>query len=338
MTKLNKSVGIIGLGSYVPEHVVTNKDLEQTVDTSDQWIVDRTGIRERRIADPAMATSDMAAKAAERALQHAGLTADDLDLIIVATATPDMAFPSTACIVQDKLKAGKAAAFDLSAGCSGFAYALVTGAQFIQTGLYRHVLVIGAETLSRILNWSDRNTCVLFGDGAGAAVLGEVPSGYGLLSSHLGSDGSGAELLMQPAGGARLPASPETVEGKLHYLQMNGNEVFKFAIKVMGEAAVRVIEDAGLTTADIDFMIPHQANIRIIQSAAKRLKLPMDKVMVNVDRYGNTSAATIPIALEEALQSGKIKHGDNIVLVGFGAGLTWASAVIKWYKGENALG
>ena len=338
MKKIDKSVGIIGLGSYVPENVVTNTDLEAKVDTNDQWIVDRTGIRERRIADPQMATSDMSARAAARALQDAGLTAADIDLIIVATATPDMAFPSTACIVQDKIKAVKAAAFDLSAGCSGFVYALVTGAQFIQTGLYRRVLIIGAETISRILDWNDRNTCVLFGDGAGAVVLGEVPAGCGLLSSHLGSDGSGAELLKQPAGGARLPASPETVAAGMHFLQMNGNEVFKFAIKVMGEAAVRAIEAAGLSTNDIDFMIPHQANVRIIQSAAKRLKLPMEKVMVNVDRYGNTSAATIPIALEEALLAGKIKQGDNIVLVGFGAGLTWASAVIKWCKGEKSIG
>ncbi len=332
-----KSVGIIGLGSYAPETIMTNKDIEKIVDTDDQWIVDRTGIRERRIADPGISTSDLSAKAAEKALLDAGLTADDIDLIIVATATPDMAFPSTACIVQDKIKASKAGAFDLSAGCSGFVYAMVTGAQFIQTGLYKHVLIIGAEIISRILDWKDRNTCVLFGDGAGAVVLGEVPAGYGLLSAQLGSDGSGAELLKLPAGGSRLPASLDTVSDSLHYLQMNGNEVFKFAIKVMGEAAVKAIEDAGLKTADIDFLIPHQANIRIIQSAAKRLKLPMDKVMVNVDRYGNTSAATIPMAMDEALHDGKIKDGDNIVLVGFGAGLTWASAVIKWCKGDKTV-
>jgi 3-oxoacyl-[acyl-carrier-protein] synthase-3 len=337
MMENEKSVGIIGLGSYAPENIVTNKDLEKKVDTDDQWIIDRTGIRERRIADPGVATSDLSVKAAEKALIDAGLTADDIDLIIVATATPDMAFPSTACIVQDKIKATKAAAFDLSAGCSGFVYALVTGAQFIKAGLYQHVLIIGAETISRILNWNDRNTCVLFGDGAGAAVLGEVPAGCGLLSSHLGSDGSGAELLKQPAGGSRLPASFDTVSDNMHFLQMNGNEVFKFAIKVMGEAAMKAIEDAGLSTDDVDFMIPHQANVRIIQSAAKRLKLPMEKVMVNVDRYGNTSAATIPIALEEALREGKIKQGDNIVLVGFGAGLTWASAVIKWCKGDKTI-
>ncbi|KYZ77339.1 3-oxoacyl-ACP synthase [Anaerosporomusa subterranea] len=337
MMENERSVGIIGLGSYAPENIVTNKDLEKIVDTDDQWIVDRTGIRERRIADPGVATSDLSAKAAEKALIDAGLTANDIDLIIVATATPDMAFPSTACIVQDKIKATKAAAFDLSAGCSGFVYALITGAQFIKAGLYKHVLVIGAETISRILDWKDRNTCVLFGDGAGAAVLGEVTAGCGLLSAHLGSDGSGAELLKQPAGGSRLPASLDTVTDSMHFLQMNGNEVFKFAIKVMGEAAMKAIEDAGLSTEDVDFMIPHQANVRIIQSAAKRLKLPMEKVMVNVDRYGNTSAATIPIALDEALREGKVKQGDNIVLVGFGAGLTWASAVIKWCKGDKTI-
>ena len=332
-----KFVGIIGLGCFVPDKIVTNKDLEKIVDTDDQWIVDRTGIRERRIAEADTATSDLATNAAEKALADAGLSAEDIDLIIVATATADMAFPSTACIVQDNLHAGKAAAFDLSAGCSGFVYGLVTGAQFIKTGLYKHVLVIGAETLSRILNFKDRNTCVLFGDGAGAAVLGEVPPGCGLLGSHLGSDGAGAELLSVPGGGSRLPASLDTISNSMHYLQMNGNEVFKFAIKVMGEAAAKAIEDAGITTADIDCMIPHQANVRIIQSAAKRLKIPMDKVVVNLDRYGNTSAASIPLALDEARRDGRVKQGDTIVLVGFGAGLTWAAAVIKWCKGDNTI-
>ena len=337
MMQNEKSVGIIGLGRFVPENIMTNKDLEKIVDTEDAWIVDRTGIRERRIAEEGVATSDMAAKAAEKALADAGLTADDIDLIIVATATPDMAFPSTACLVQDKIKASKAAAFDLSAGCSGFVYGLVTGVQFIKTGLYKHVLVIGAETLSRILDWSDRNTCVLFGDGAGAAVLGEVTAGYGLLGAELGADGSGGELLKLPAGGSRLPASLDTISNSMHYVHMNGNEVFKFAIKIMGEAAVKALDHAGLSSQDVDCLVPHQANIRIIQSAAKRLKLPMNKVVVNVDRYGNTSAASIPIALDEAIHDGRIKHGDTIVLVGFGAGLTWASAVIKWCKGDNTI-
>jgi len=331
------AVGIIGIGCYVPDKVVTNKDLERIVDTSDEWIVERTGIRERRIAEPDVATSDLATRAAECALTDAGVTAAEIDLIIVATATPDMFFPSVACLVQDNLKAVNAAAFDLSAGCSGFAYGLVAGSQFIKTGRYRKVLVIGAETLSKILDWSDRNTCVLFGDGAGAVILGETEQGYGILGAHLGADGSGGDLLKLPAGGSRLPASNETIGGRLHFVHMNGNEVFKFAIKVMGEAAVKALEDAGLTSDDVDCLIPHQANIRIIQSAAKRLKLPMDKVVINVEKYGNTSAASIPIALQEALEAGRIKKGDVVVLVGFGAGLTWASCVIKWCKEDNTI-
>lgn len=337
MQKMNKGVGILGIGSYLPEKVLTNKELEQIVDTSDEWIVDRTGIRERRIVDSTVATSDLATYAAEQALQDAGITADEVDLIIVATATPDMFFPSTACLVQDKIKATKAAAFDLSAGCSGFAYGLVVGSQFIQTGLYKKVLVIGAETLSKILDWTDRNTCVLFGDGAGAVVLGEVPAGYGILGVELGSDGSGGDLLSIPAGGSRNPATVETVTERMHTLQMSGSDVFKFAVKVMGEAAFKALENAGLSHEDIDCLVPHQANIRIIQSAAKRLKLPMDKVMVNVDNYGNTSAASIPIALNEAVADGKIKNDDIVVLVGFGAGLTWASCVMKWYKEDKGI-
>lgn len=338
MTQPNeKYVGILGIGSFVPEKVMTNKDLEQIVDTSDEWIVDRTGIRERRIADTDMATSDLATKAAERALAHAGIQATEIDLIIVATATPDMFFPSVACLVQANLKATKAAAFDLAAGCSGFVYGMVTGSQFIKAGLYKKVLVIGAETLSRILDWNDRNTCVLFGDGAGAVVLGETQAGFGILGAHLGADGAGGDLLKLPAGGSRIPASNESISQKLHFVHMDGNEVFKFAIKVMGEAAVAALEDAGLKPSDVDCLVPHQANIRIIQSAAKRLKLPMDKVFVNVDRYGNTSAASIPLALEEAVHSGRVKNNDTVVLVGFGAGLTWASCVIKWCEEDNTI-
>ncbi len=334
----NKSVGILGMGSYVPAKEITNKDLEKIANTNDEWIVERTGIKSRRVAADGEATSDMAFQAAQKALADAKVSADEIDLIIVATLTPDMSFPSTACLVQDKLQATGAAAFDLGAGCSGFVYALVTGAQFIQTGLYKKVLVIGAETLSRILDWTDRNTCILFGDGAGAAVLGEVAEGYGLLGSELGADGSGGELLKMSAGGSRLPASHSTVDLKQHYVFMNGNEVFKFAIKTMGTAAMKALEQAGLMRSDIDVLVPHQANIRIIQSAAKRLKLPMEKVVVNLDKYGNTSAASIPIALDEASRSGKIKQGDVIVLVGFGAGLTWASTVIKWCKGDHSIG
>ncbi|MBP2664177.1 MAG: fabHA [Firmicutes bacterium] len=331
----NKAVGIIGIGTYVPEKIMTNKDLESIVETSDEWIVDRTGIRERRIIAPDMATSDLASRAAQKALEDAGVTADEIDLIIVATATPDMSFPSTACLVQANIKATHAAAFDLAAGCSGFVYAMVTGSQFIKAGLYKKILVIGAESLSTILDWTDRNTCVLFGDGAGAAVLAETTPGYGILASQLGADGIGGDLLKLPAGGSRNPATAETVAQRMHFVHMSGNEVFKFAVKIMGEAAIKALKAAGLSAADVDCLIPHQANIRIIQSAAKRLKLPMDKVMVNVNKYGNTSAASIPIALEEAVHGGKIKQGDIVVLVGFGAGLTWASAVIKWGKEAN---
>ncbi|MCC5465095.1 beta-ketoacyl-ACP synthase III [Pelosinus baikalensis] len=337
MQEMNKGVGIIGIGSYAPEKIVTNKDLEKIVETSDEWIVSRTGIKQRHIVEPGVATSSLAALAAERALLDAGVTADEIDLIIVATATPDMLFPSTACLVQDKIKASKAAAFDLSAGCSGFAYGLVTGTQFIKTGLYKKILVIGAETLSTILDWNDRNTCVLFGDGAGAVVLGEVPAGYGILGVELGADGSGGELLKMPAGGSRIPATNESIGQRLHYLQMSGNDVFKFAVKVMGEAAVKALENSGLSHTDVDCLIPHQANIRIIQSAAKRLKLPMEKVVINVDNYGNTSAASIPLAMDEAMKNGRLKNDDIVVLVGFGAGLTWASCVIKWYKEDKAV-
>jgi len=337
MQEMNKGVGIIGIGSYAPEKIVTNKDLEKIVETSDEWIFSRTGIKQRHIVEPGVATSSLAALAAERALLDAGVTADEIDLIIVATATPDMLFPSTACLVQDKIKAGKAAAFDLSAGCSGFAYGLVTGSQFIKAGLYKKILVIGAETLSTILDWNDRNTCVLFGDGAGAVVLGEVPAGYGILGVELGADGSGGDLLKMPAGGSRIPATNESIGQRLHYLQMSGNDVFKFAVKVMGEAAVKALDNSGLSHTDVDCLIPHQANIRIIQSAAKRLKLSMEKVVINVDNYGNTSAASIPLAMDEAMKNGRLKNDDIVVLVGFGAGLTWASCVIKWYKEDKAV-
>ena len=326
----NKSVGILGLGSHVPEKILTNKDMEKIVETSDEWIVERTGIRERRIVDSETATSDLAAKAAAEALENANVKPEEIDLIIVATATPDMFFPSVAFLVQEQLKAVNAAAFDLAAGCSGFVYGVVTGSQFIKSGLYKKVLVIGAETLSKVMDWTDRNTCVLFGDGAGAAVLGEVQDGFGILGSDLGSDGSGGALLQLPGGGSRNPATLETIEQRLHYIQMSGNDVFKFAIKIMGETALKSLDNAGIAHESVDCLVPHQANIRIIQSAAKRLKLPMEKVMVNVDKYGNTSAASIPIALNEAVKSGKIKNGDVVVLVGFGAGLTWASCVMKW--------
>lgn len=327
-------VGIIGTGYYAPEKIVTNADLEKLVDTNDEWIVERTGISERRVVDEHVTTSDIAVRAAQYALNNAGVKAEEIELIIVATLTPDMMFPSTACIVQHKLNAGNAAAFDLSAACSGFAYALSVGSQFIKSGMYKKVLVIAAEVLSKITNWEDRNTCVLFGDGAGAAVLGAVEEGYGILGVELGADGSGGEFLYMPAGGSLHPATVDTIANKMHYIHMNGNEVFKFAIKIMGEAALKALKSAGLETKDVDCLIPHQANIRIIKSAAKRLSLPMDKVFVNVNKYGNTSAASIPIALAEAAKERRFKKGDIVVLVGFGAGLTWASCVLKWAKEE----
>lgn len=324
-----RRAGITGVASYVPEKILTNQDLEKMVDTDDEWIKSRTGIEERRIAAEDTATSDLAYRAAEAALEEADLAAEELDLIIVATVTPDMVFPATACLVQDRLGAEKAAAFDLQAGCSGFVYALATATQFVKAGAYDNVLVIGAETLSKITNWEDRNTCILFGDGAGAAVVQVVESG-GILANVLGADGSGGELLKVPAGGSRQPTTIETVQNELHYMQMEGNQVFKFAVRIMGKSALKSIEKAGLQREDIDFFIPHQANTRIINAAAKRLKLSEEQVFVNLDKYGNTSAASIPIALAEAVEAGRINKGDNIVLVGFGAGLTWAASTIEW--------
>ena len=323
-----RNVGIIGIGSYTPPKVVTNSDLEKMVDTSDEWIVTRTGIKERRIAESDVATSDLSFEAAKMALASANLSPKDIDLIIVATVTPDMLFPATACILQDKLGA-ECPGFDLSAGCSGLIYALSVGAQFVANGTYNNVLVVGAEVLSKITDWQDRSTCVLFGDGASAIVLGPVERG-GFRSFVLGADGSGGKLLELPAGGSRLPASYDTVSQRLHYIKMNGREVFKFAVKIMGEAALEAIEKAGLTPSDIDLFIPHQANIRIIESAAERLKLSMDRVFINLDRYGNTSSASVGIALHEALLSGRIREGNRVVMVGFGAGLTWGACVLEW--------
>lgn len=322
---------IVGWGKYVPSHVLTNDDLAKMVDTSDDWIRARTGIVERRIADPRETTSTMSIRAAQAALQVADVAPERLDLIIVATATPDYLFPATACLVQDALGARRAGAFDLLAGCSGFVYGLGVGSQLIISGAYENVLVIGAETLSRIMDWTDRNTCVLFGDGAGALLLQASDAPGGVLSFTLGADGSGGDLLILPGGGSRHPASAETVAQGLHYARMNGREVFRFATRIMGQAAKEAIRAAGLEIDDIDLFIPHQANMRIIQSAAKHLGLPMDKVFVNLDRYGNTSCASIPIAFCEAIEQERIKPGDHLVLVSFGAGLTWAAAVVQWH-------
>jgi 3-oxoacyl-[acyl-carrier-protein] synthase-3 len=325
-----RSVGILGTGSYTPERVLSNFDLEKMVDTSDEWIVSRTGIRERRICAPDQASSDLAYEAAIKALKKAKVSPEQLDMIIVATVTPDMSFPSTACVLQDRLGAKKAAAMDLAAACTGFLYGITTASQFIANGLYKYVLVIGVETLSKITNYKDRNTCVLFGDGAGAAVLGPVKDGYGFQSFELGSDGSGGPLLSLPAGGSRIPASSESIEKDLHYIAMTGSEVFKFAVRVMNSATEAVLAKAGLDRDAIDLLVPHQANKRIIDSAVQRFGLSEDKVAINVDRYGNMSSASIPVALDEAVEAGRVKEGDTLVLVGFGGGLTWGAALLKW--------
>ena len=325
-------VGITGIGSAIPDKVITNDDLSKIVDTSDEWIRTRTGIRERRIVEDDMATSDLCTEAAIKALEDAKVDPKDIDLIIVATVTPDMAFPSTACIVQKNLGATNAAAFDMSVGCSGFLYGLATGTNFIKAGAYKKVLVIGAEVLSKIMDWEDRSTCVLFGDGAGACVLERCEEGLGILSYNLGADGENGHFLTQPAGGSRMPSSIETVNNRLHYIHMDGREVFKFAVRAMEKASIEALKEVDMELEDIDFLIPHQANIRIINSAAKRLKVPKDRVYVNLDRYGNMSSASIPIALEEAYREGLINKGDNILMVAFGAGLTWASVILKWAK------
>ena len=332
MTAKLCNAGILGTGFYVPEKIMTNADLEKIVETSDEWIVERTGIKERRIAEDNQPMSDLALRAAKAALADAGVAAEDLDLIIVATLTSDRIIPSTACMIQNLLGANHAAAFDLSAACSGFAYAASVAAQFIETGAYKKALVIGAETLSKYINWEDRNTCVLFGDGAGAAVLGQVEEGYGILSFDLGSDGSGGDAIQIPSSGSLMPVSKESIDQKLNLIHMNGRDVFKFAVKAMGKTVKNSLAKIDMPQEKIDWLVPHQANIRIIESAAKRLSMPMDKVIVNIHKYGNMSAACIPIALAEAAAAKRFKKGDIIALSGFGAGLTWASCIIRWSK------
>jgi 3-oxoacyl-[acyl-carrier-protein] synthase III len=321
---------IVGWGKFVPEGILTNQDLERMVDTTDEWIRSRTGICERHIASPKESTSTLAIQAAQRALEVADVDPLDLDLIIVATATPDYVFPSTACLVQDALGATRAAAFDMNAACSGFIYALSTARDSIIAGTYRRVLVIGAETFSRIVNWHDRDTCVLFGDGAGAVILAGSDLPGGLLSFALGADGSGAELLIVPAGGSRHPACEDTVRQNLHSIKMNGREVFRFATRVMERASRQVAERAELKMEHVELIIPHQANGRIIQSARESLKIPAERVFSNLERYGNTSAASIPMALCEAIEEGRVQPGDHLILVGFGAGLTWGAALVEW--------
>ncbi|NOV03206.1 beta-ketoacyl-ACP synthase III [Paenibacillus planticolens] len=323
-------VGVLGTGKYVPDRILTNQELETMVETNDEWIVTRTGIRERRIAAEAQATSDLCYEASLIALANAGITADQLDLIIVSTITPDMAFPSTACILQEKLGAKKAAAFDLSAACSGFVYGLANASNFIATGTYKYALVIGADCLSKITDYTDRNTCILFGDGAGAVVIGEVPEERGFKSFELGADGTGGPLLKIEGGGSRNPASQTSIDQRLHYIYMAGAEVFKFAVRIMGNAADEALRKAGWDKTDIDLLVPHQANMRIIQASLNRLELTEDKCMINLDKYGNMSAASIPVALAEAAEQGRLTEGDRLVLVGFGGGLTWGATAMVW--------
>ncbi|MDD4982102.1 MAG: ketoacyl-ACP synthase III [Candidatus Omnitrophica bacterium] len=324
-----RRVGIIGVGEYLPDKVLTNHDLEKLVDTTDEWIITRTGIKERRIASDNEAVSDLAIKAAREALEDAKLAPQDLDLIILATVTGDMPFPSTASIVQNALSAKHAAALDISAACAGFVYALSIAQQFIASGTYKNALVIGAEKLSAVTDWKDRNTCVLLGDGAGACVVSEVKEG-GILSTYLGCDGSNMELLNMPAGGSRMPASHETVDSRMHYLKMRGNELFKIAVKSMTMAAEKVLEQAGLTFRDVDLIVPHQANSRIILAVAKKLGIPEDKIYLNIEKYGNMSSASTVTALVEAVKEGRVKKGDIVLLDAFGAGLVWGACVIKW--------
>jgi len=321
---------IIGTGSYVPERILRNADLEGLVDTSDEWIVERTGIRERRIANEKQAASDLAYEASKAALKSAGLKARDMDLIIVASVSGDMPLPATACFLQDKLDAKRAAAFDVNAACSGFIYALSVAEAFIRSGTYRRVLVVGAEVLSKFTDWEDRTTCVLFGDGAGAVILDATEGDRGVLSVKIHSDGSMWDLLHAPGGGSRTPASKETVRKRMHFIKMKGNETFKVAVRTLESLVIETLKENKLKSSDLSFLIPHQANLRIIQATAKRLNLPMEKVIINLDRFGNTSAASIPIALDETVRAGRVRNGDYILLEAFGGGLTWASALIKW--------
>jgi len=325
----NGRISITGVGSYAPERVMTNDEIATMVDTTDEWILERTGIRERRVARPDEALSDISLPAAEAALEQAGLKASEIDLIIVATVTPDMLFPSTGAIIADRLGAKDAAAYDLSAGCTGFVYALVQAHGMVAGGLAKNALVIGGDVLSKVVDWEDRSTCVLFGDGAGAVVLERVGEG-GFLGFELGADGSGGPQLYMPAGGSRAPATAETVAGRQHFAKMNGREVFKFATRVLVDSAEKVLGECGVTVDDVDVYVPHQANVRIIDYARRKLGIPEERTIVNVDRYGNTSSGSIPLALGEAEADGRLAPGEMVLLTGMGAGLTWGSALIEW--------
>jgi 3-oxoacyl-[acyl-carrier-protein] synthase-3 len=332
--RIRRGSTIAGIGRAIPPQVVTNQELEKFVDTTDEWIQTRTGIRERRVAPPDMATSDLAVEAARAALADAGVEAADLDLIIVGTASPDMLFPATACLVQTRIGAARAGAFDLSAACSSWAYGVAMGHAAIAAGTAESVLVIGSEVLSRITDWTDRATCVLFGDAAAAVVLKPCPPDEGFLAFHLGADGAGAQWISLPGGGSRLPASEQTVAAREHYIKMNGREVYKFAVRTIPRAIEHVVAAAGLTIDDVECFIPHQANIRIIEAAAERLGQPMERFFINVERYGNTSSASVPVALYEAVEQGRIRPGDHVVFVAFGGGLTWGAAAMRWTEGS----
>ncbi len=325
-----QAAGIIGTGRALPERVLTNAELEKLVDTSDDWIVSRTGIRERRVAAPDETTSHFAALAAQRALDAAGVSPRELDLVICATVCPDMMLPSTACLVQSKLGAKRAAAYDLVAACSGFVYGLATARAFIEAGHARYILVIGAELLSRFVDYTDRATCVIFGDGAGAAVVGPVAAGRGILAHRILSDGDYAELLYTPGGGARHPASAATVQQRLHYIKMRGNELFKVAVRSMAETVGQVLDELRLAPSDVDLFVPHQANQRITDAVADRLGIGSERIYANIERMGNTSSASIPIALDECVAAGRIKSGDLLVFASFGAGVTWGALALRW--------
>jgi 3-oxoacyl-[acyl-carrier-protein] synthase-3 len=331
---LSVNAGIMGIGMAVPDTVMTNAEIEKLVDTNNEWIVSRTGIEERRVCGPDDNSSSLGTLAAKRALEDAGVAAEEIDLIICGTATGDYPWPATACLIQEAIGAKRAAAFDLSAACSGFAYGLATAAGFIQNGSMRRVLVIGVDTLSKQVDWTDRSTCILFGDGAGAAVLGPCAPDEGILSSVLGSDGSGFEQIWLEGGSNRVPVSIEVIEGKRNCIRMKGAEVYKFAVKIMGDVSLEALCRANLTPNDVSLFIPHQANIRIIHAAADRMGLAPEKVFINVQKYGNTSAGSIPIGLVEAVQQGRVHRGDVLVFVGFGAGLTWGANVIRWSRDD----
>lgn len=325
-----RTVSIIGTGSYVPKRVMTNADLEKLVETTDEWITTRTGIKERRIAANDEFTSDLASKAALAALENAGISAKEIDLILVATITPDKLMPSTACLVQTKIGASNAACFDVSAACSGFLYGIEIAQQFITSHTYNTILVIGADKLSSIVDWKDRNTCVLFGDGAGAAILRHRAHGHGVIATRMGSNGNLADLLHVPGGGSACPINAANCEQSLNTIRMEGRETFKHAVTNMVESARQVLDDAGLDGRDVACVIPHQANLRIISAVAERLEVPIERIMVNLDRFGNTSAAAVAIALDEANRTGRMKVGDYVLLVVFGGGMTWASSVVQW--------